>query len=377
MVIALGALLGRILAATGGAEQIALALIRAFHERWTPWAVAFAGFLVGLPVFFGVGLVLLAPVVFIIARQSGMPVVRLGLPLVAGLSVAHGLVPPHPGPIAAVQLLKADVGKTLFYSILIGLPTVVLCGPLLGGFLASRQEQEPELTQREKTPTNARSLGFVPALVTILLPVLLMLLATIAGLTLPQGNAWRSYVDFAGNPTVAMLIAVLVAIGLAVAVCQCDWPQLAKFAEESLAPVATILLVVGAGGGFSKMLERGGAGAAIVDIVEHAHVSPLVLGWIIAASIRLAVGSATVAITMSSAMLAPVAANVPGINRELLVLAMGAGSLFCSHMNDGGFWLVKESFNLSVQQTLKTWTVLETSIGLVALALIMLLAQFV
>jgi GntP family gluconate:H+ symporter len=377
MVIALGALLGRILAATGGAEQIALTLIRAFHERWTPWAIAFAGFIVGLPVFFGVGLVLLAPVVLTIAKQARMPVMRLGLPLVAGLSVAHGLVPPHPGPIAAVQFLKADVGKTLLYSVLIGLPTVLLCGPLLGGFLARHQKQEPEETAHsEITLTNKRSLGAVPALVIILLPVLLMLLATIAGLTLTKSNSWRSYVDFAGNPTVAMLIAVLVSLGLAVAVCKFDRHQLAKIAEESLAPVATILLVVGAGGGFSRVLVNSGAGDALANLAKECKISPLLLGWIAAALVRLATGSATVAISTASGLLAPIAAVTPGLNRELLVVSMGAGSLILSHVNDGGFWFVKEYLNLSVTQTLQTWTIIETAISLAAVVFAIILSQF-
>ena len=377
MVIALGALLGRILAVTGGAEQIALTLIGAVHERWTPWAIAFAGFIVGLPVFFGVGLVLLAPVVFTIARQARMPVMRLGLPLVAGLSVAHGLVPPHPGPIAAAQLLKADVGKTLFYSVLIGLPTVLLCGPLLGGFLARHQKQEPEGTaQKEKTPTNIRSLGAAPAFVIILLPVFLMLIATIAGVVLSKNDSWRSYLDFAGNPTVAMLIAVLVSFGLAVAVCEFDYAKLTKFAEESLAPVATILLVVGAGGGFSRVLVNSGVGDALANFANQCKVSPLLLGWVAAALVRLATGSATVAITTASGLLAPIAARDPNLNRELLVVSMGAGSLILSHVNDGGFWFVKEYLNLSVTQTLQTWTIIETAISVAAMIFAIILNQF-
>jgi GntP family gluconate:H+ symporter len=377
MVIALGALLGSLLAATGGAEQIALTLIRAFPERWTPWAVAFAGFLVGIPVFFGVGLVLLAPVVFTIARKAKMPVMRLGLPLVAGLSVAHGLVPPHPGPIAAVQLLKADVGKTLVYSVLIGLPTVLLCGPLLGGLLARHLKQEPEdMTQREKAQSNTGSLGAAPALAIILLPVFLMLLATIAGLTLAKSNSWRAYIDFAGNPTIAMLVAVLVSIGVAVAVCKFDWAQLTKFAEESLAPVATILLVIGAGGGFSRVLVDSGVGDALTTMAKHCAISPLLLGWIAAALVRLATGSATVAITTASGLMAPLAAATPGLNRELLVLSMGAGSLILSHVNDGGFWFVKEYLNLSVTQTLQTWTIIETAISLSAVIFAIVLNRF-
>jgi GntP family gluconate:H+ symporter len=218
--------------------------------------------------------------------------------------------------------------------------------------------------------------GFSLTLLTALLPVILMLLASLADLTLPD-NSFREWVDFIGSPLIAMLLAVLLAcysFGLARGF---SGKQILKFLEECVAPAASILLVIGAGGGLSKVLERGGAGTAVLDLVKHVNISPLLLGWLIAASIRVAVGSATVAITMACAIMAPVAAGTPGVNRELLVLAMGAGSLFLSHVNDSGFWLVKESFNLTVPQTLKTWTVLETSIGLVALGLVMLVAQFV
>ncbi len=204
-----------------------------------------------------------------------------------------------------------------------------------------------------------------------------MLLASLADLTLAADNRWREWMDFIGSPLIAMLSAVLLSsysFGYARGF---NGKQISQFLEECVGPAASILLVIGAGGGLSKVLERGDAGTAVVDIVKHVNISPLLLGWLVAASIRVAVGSATVAITMACAIMTPVVASTPGINRELLVLAMGAGSLFLSHVNDSGFWLVKETFNLTVPQTLKTWTVLETSIGFVALALVMLFSRFV
>jgi GntP family gluconate:H+ symporter len=379
VVVGLGIILGKMLAESGGAHVIAQNFMRWFGPKRLPWAMLFVALVAGIPVLFAVGLMLLVPLVYALARETNTPLLLLGIPLVAGLSVSQGFLPPHPGPMLAIEQVGANAGKTILYGFVIGIPTAILAGPVFATIIVPRLkvnfghfgELKTSGTPLQDPP------DFSLTLLTILLPVLLTLVASAADLTLEKENKWREWADFIGSPIIAMLLAVLFSIYSFGYARGFSGKQILRFMEDCVGPAAGILLVVGAGGGFSKMLERGGAGAAIVDIVEHAHVSPLVLGWIIAASIRLAVGSATVAITMSSAMLAPVAANVPGINRELLVLAMGAGSLFCSHMNDGGFWLVKESFNLTVQQTLKTWTVLETSIGLVALALIMLLAQFV
>jgi len=231
---------------------------------------------------------------------------------------------------------------------------------------------EPGMTEHV-WPSNPPGFGLTR--VTVLLPVLLMLLASLADLMLLPENRIREWADFVGSPTIAMLLAVLISIYSFGWARGFDRRQVLKFFEECLAPAAGILLVVGAGGGLSEVLERGGVGAAIADVVQHADVSPLLLGWLVAASIRVSVGSATVAIATASAIMSPVAANTPHLNRELLVLAMGAGSLFLSHVNDGGFWLVKESFGLTVPQTLKSWTVLETGIGLVGLTLVLLLVR--
>jgi GntP family gluconate:H+ symporter len=330
-------------------------------------------------VLFTVGLVLIVPLVYALARETKKPLLMLAIPVVAGLSVSQGFLPPHPGPMLAIEQIGANVGKTIIYGFLVGIPTAIVAGPIFALIVAPRLSVDLGHLGERKTSDvpSHHPPGFALTLLTMLLPVLLMLLASVADLKLPKDGPWRPWTSFLGSPIIAMLLAVLLSIysfGIARGF---TGKQVLKFLEESLGPAAGIMLVVGAGGGLSKMLERGGVGAAIAEIVEHANVSPLLLGWIVAASIRLAVGSATVAITMASAILAPVAANTPGINRELLVLAMGAGSLFCSHVSDSGFWFVKESFNLTVPQTLKTWTVLETSIGLVALALVMLLSHFV
>jgi GntP family gluconate:H+ symporter len=384
MVIGLGTILGKMLAESGGAEVIATRLVRALGEKRLPWAMMLIAFIVGIPVFFSVGLVLLAPIVFTLARETKTPLLRLGIPLVAGLSVMHGLVPPHPGPVAAMGIFneiggKTDMGKTILYALLIGLPTAILAGPLFGRFVGDRIEIEldgiaEQLTQaaRPKNPP-----AFASTVLTILLPVLLMLLATAGRLALPQDHWLRQCGDFVGNPSVAMLVAVLFSFYSFGFGRGFDRDQLSKFSNDCLAPVALMLLVVGAGGGFSKVLSECGVGKAIAELAKGANLSPLLLGWLVAALIRVATGSATVAITMAAGIVAPLAAGTPGVNLELLIIAMGAGSLILSHVNDGGFWFVKEYFNLTVPQTLKTWTVMETIISVAALALVLILNELI
>jgi GntP family gluconate:H+ symporter len=377
MVIGLGAVLGRLLGESGAAEQIASSLLNAFGAKRAHWTVAIVAFIVGLPVFFGVGLVLLLPVVATVARQSSTPMLRLALPMVAGLSVVHGLVPPHPGPLAAVELLKADLGKTILYSLLIGLLTLVIIGPLLRLLVPPKESVE---LSRQANSSTSRQLtknppGLVLALFTILLPVFLMLLRTLADLTLAKGDVLGQWADFLGHPVAALLAAVLLSFWSFGYARGFTSRQLLTFSEESLVPLAAILLVVGAGGGFSQVLIDSGAGALVAKWASPAGVSPL-LAWALAALIRVATGSATVAITTASGILGTLVAANPAVHREWLVIAMGAGSLILSHVNDGGFWMVKEYLGLSVTQTLKTWTLLETTISLVALALTLVFSRF-
>ena len=376
VVVGLGIMLGRMLGVSGGAHVIAQTFVRLLGDGKLPWAMLVIALITGIPVLFGVGLVLLVPLVYVVARETRTPVIALGIPLVAGLSVSQGFLPPHPGPMLAIEQVGANVGKTILFGFVIGIPTAILAGPIFSRIIAPRLKVEPApmVEQRTAEPV-VQAPGSAVALLTILLPILLMLGATFADLALAADNSVRQWVDFVGSPIIAMLLAMLLSVWTFGIRRGIPAGRILKVLEESLGPAAGILLVIGAGGGFGKMLERGGVGAAIADVVEHAHVSPLLLGWIVAASIRVAVGSATVAITMASAILAPVAATAPGLHRELLVLAMGAGSLFCSHVNDAGFWLVKESFNLTVTQTLKSWTVLETGIGVVGLGLVLLLGR--
>ena len=375
MVVGLGTILGKLLAESGGAEVIARWLISKLGQDRLHWATLIIAFLVGIPVWFTVGVVLLVPILFTLVKESGKPMLRLGIPLLAGLSAAHTMVPPHPGPLAAIGVLHADVGRTILFSLMIGFPAAMIAGPLFGKFIAARVpvttgEIADQLTQKAER----RALpGFGITLFTILLPVVLMMGASIADLLFEKQNAFRAWLDLAGHPTVAMLLAVLFAFYSFGAGIGFQKPDILKFTNECLGPVALVLLVVGAGGGFGKTLEYSGVGKAMTAMVAESHFSPLLLGWLLASLLRVAAGSATVAITTAAGIMAPIASAVPGTNLELLVVAMGAGSGILSHLNDGGFWFVKEYFSMTVPQTLKSWTVLTTLKSTVALLLVLLL----
>ncbi|MDP9990338.1 GntP family gluconate:H+ symporter [Variovorax boronicumulans] len=380
IVLGLGTMLGKMMAESGGADRIARTLIDAFGKERVHWAMMFAAFLVGIPLFFEIGFVLLIPLVFIVARRTGVSLIRIGIPLLAGLSVVHGLVPPHPGPLLAIGVFGADIGKTIFYGLLVGLPTAMIAGPIFGKYISKYVpgEASPELMEQLAREPEARELpGFGITLVTILLPVALMLLKTFADVALDEKNVVRLWLDFIGHPITALLAALLLSLYTFGFARGFTSKQIMKFVDDSLAPTAAIVLIIGAGGGFKQMLVTSGVGNAIGQMALHAQVSPILLAWLVAGLIRIATGSATVATITGAGIVAPLATLVPGVNLELLVLATGAGSLILSHVNDAGFWLVKQYFNMTVAETFKTWTVMETLISVVALAFIMLLSMFV
>ncbi len=379
IVVALGTMLGKMMAESGGATRIATTLMALFGEKRVHWAIMFVAFIVGIPVFFQVGFVLLIPLVFTIARRSGLSLVKIGIPLVAGLSVVHGMMPPHPAAMLAVVAYKADIGRTIAYAILVGLPTAALAGPIFASWIAPRialPAENPIATQLAGEVSREMP-GFGISLLTVLLPVILMLCASAADVALDPASTLRSAVDFVGGPIVALLLALLFSFWSLGYRQHFTRDQLLKFAGDCLAPTATILLVIGAGGGFNKVLLESGVGKAIANVALGSHASPLLLAWTVAALIRVATGSATVAMTTSAGIVAPIAAATPGTHAELLVLATGAGSLVLSHVNDSGFWLIKEFFNMTVQQTLKTWTVAETIIGVAGLGFTLLLSLVV
>ena len=377
VVVGLGTMLGKMMAESGAAARIATTLIDLFGVRRVHWAIMVVAFIVGIPVFFQVGFVLLIPLVFTIARRTGMSLIKIGIPLVAGLSVVHGMLPPHPAAMLAVIAYNADVGRTILYGLLVGLPTAALAGPIFATWVAPRivlPADNPIARQFEGSSDAAdgssavqQTPGFGISVFTVLIPVILMLLASAADLTLDAASPIRSALHFVGNPIVALLLALLFSFWSLGRPRHFTRGQLMKFCNDCLAPTATILLVIGAGGGFNQVLVQSGVGRAIADLAIGSHASPLFLAWIVAALIRVATGSATVAMTTAAGIVAPIAAATPGTHAELLVLATGAGALMLSHVNDAGFWLIKEFFDMTVPQTLKTWTVAETIIGVAGL----------
>ena len=370
IVVALGTMLGKMMAESGGADQIAHTLIRIFGEKNIHWAMMVIGLLVGLPAFFEVGFVLLIPIAFTVARRTKTSLIMVGLPMVAGLSVVHGLVPPHPAAMLAATIYKADVGRTIFYALMIGIPTAVIAGPLYAKLIAPHIElaaENPMAAEFVDHGSERRLPGFGLTLLTILLPVLLMLIGSWADAISRAGSAVNEGLRFIGNDDMALLIGVLFSFFTLGRVSGFTRDTILRFSNECLAPTASITLLVGAGGGFGRILQDSGVSKAIIVVALHSHIPLLLLAWLLAALMRLATGSATVAMTTAAGIVAPIALQSPGVHPELLAIATGAGSLIFSHVNDGGFWLVKEYFNMTVAQTLKTWSVCETIISVVAL----------
>ncbi|WP_329180322.1 GntT/GntP/DsdX family permease [Streptomyces sp. NBC_01477] len=375
--IALGAILGKLLADSGGADQIVDTILARTSEKRLPWAMALIAGLVGLPLFFEIGIVILIPVVLLVARRSGQSLIRLGIPALAGLSVMHGLVPPHPGPLAAIGAIHADMGITLALGVLVALPTLAIAGPLFGRVAAGWVDVSPpeRMTPARASDDLERRPSFAATACTMLLPVVLMLAKALADVIIDdQGSLAYRIFDVIGTPLIALLAAVIVAMFTLGRAAGFSKDRISSTVDSSLGPIAGILLIVGAGGGFKQTLIDCGVGQMILDWSKDWHISALLLAWLIAVLIRVATGSATVAIISAAGLVAPLADGMSSTHTALLVLSVGAGSLFFSHVNDAGFWLVKEYFGMDVPQTLKTWSVMETVISVVALGFVMLLS---
>ncbi|MGV9369058.1 GntT/GntP/DsdX family permease [Micromonospora tulbaghiae] len=423
LLIALGAMIGGLLAESGGADGIVERVVGRVSGTALPWAMAGVAALIGLPLFFEVGVVLLVPIVLLVSLRVNVPLIKIGIPALAGLSVLHGLVPPHPGPLVAIDALGANLGQTLALGLLVAIPTVIIAGPVFGNFIAryvpatapaallptrrdaaddrsptrpgdGRLDADGDLVTEDDlvNPGTGRPGGAIdepagrrsrrsPALwaavVTVLLPVVLMLLRAIGELTLGEGTAGRKALDIVGTPIIALLAGVIFAMIFLGYRSGFSRTQVSGFLGGSLPPIAGILLIVAAGGGFKQVLVDAGVGDLVANAAEGANLSPLLLGWLVAVGIRVATGSATVATITAAGIVAPLAATLAGPEVALLALAIGCGSLFFSHVNDAGFWLVKEYFGLTVGQTIKSWSVMETIISVVGFLGVLLLDVFI
>jgi GntP family gluconate:H+ symporter len=413
LLIALGSMIGALLAESGGADGIVNRVVSSVSGAALPWAMAGVAALIGLPLFFEVGVVLLVPIVVLVARRTEIGLLKVGIPALAGLSVLHGLVPPHPGPLVAIASLNADLGLTLLFGLICAVPTVIVAGPVFGNFISKRvhvpvpallatagrpvragasgdvlERDNPDLgpadgpdgaetagagTAGAGTAVPPRNPGFWPAVLTVLLPIVLMLARAIGELTLDKGNSVRGALDVLGNPPVALLLGLLVAMWSLGRRAGFDRVRTSAVIGGALPPIAGILLIVAAGGGFKQVLVDAGVGQVVADAAKDANISALVLGFLVAVGIRVATGSATVATITAAGIVAPLAATLDKPHVALLVLAIGSGSLFFSHVNDAGFWLVKEYFGMTIGQTIKTWSVMETIISVVGFACVLLL----
>ncbi|AWI27767.1 gluconate:H+ symporter [Streptomyces tirandamycinicus] len=377
VLIALGAILGKLLADSGGADQIVDTILARAGGRAMPWAMVLIASIIGLPLFFEVGIVLLIPVVLMVARRGGYSLMRIGIPALAGLSVMHGLIPPHPGPLVAIDAVGANLGVTLALGLVVAIPTVVIAGPLFSRYAARWVDIEaPEgMIPPRATEDPDQRPGFGATVFTVLLPVALMMSHALVEIVVDDpGNPLQRVTAVIGSPLIALLAAVIVGIFTLGRAAGFSKERIGTTVEKSLAPIAGVLLIVGAGGGFKTTLIDLGVGRMILDLSADWAVPTLLLAWLIAVAIRLATGSATVATISAAGLVAPLAADMGTAESALLVLAIGAGSLFFSHVNDAGFWLVKEYFGMNVGQTVKTWSVMETIISVVGIVLVLLLS---
>ena len=374
LLIAFGSIIGTILFKSGGADTIVDTIMSKTPLQRLPWAMALIAFIVGIPMFFEVGVVILIPVVLFAARRAKAPVVLLGIPALAGLSTLHAFVPPHPGPLTAIGALNANLGITLALGLIVAIPTVIISGPLFGKLAAKWVPiAAPENTAEAEAPKSAENRpSFTSAIAVILLPVVLMLASSIVDLTGQSETVWGRALAFIGTPLVALLITTIFAMVVLGYMQKFTRDAVNGMVGQSFSSVAGIILIVAAGGGFKQTLVDSGIGDVIANSITA--MNPLIAGWLVAVLIRLATGSATVATVTASGIMVPLATGMSPTHLAMLVLAIGAGSVFFSHLNDAGFWLVKEYFGMTVGQTLKTWSLMETILSVTGLGCVMLLS---
>ncbi|EGQ3293429.1 gluconate permease [Staphylococcus pseudintermedius] len=386
LIFGLGAMLGKLLADGGGATQIADTLIAKLGKKYVQWAMVIASFIIGIALFFEVGLVLLIPLVFTIAKRMNVSQLKIGMPMVTALSVTHGFLPPHPGPVVIAKELGANIGEVLLYGFIVAIPVTIIAGPV---FAKIAPRLTPTAFQREgdisslgatKSFKDEELPSFGLSTFTALLPVLLMLFATlwqlISGHEGKAHNTLESMIYFIGSAGTAMLIAVVFAVfsmGIRRGI---PTKQVMNTLTQAIYPIGMMLLIIGAGGAFKQVLIDGGVGGAIEKIFTDVNISPILLAWLVAAILRLALGSATVAAISTTGIVLPLL-QTADVNLALVALAIGAGSIFCSHVNDAGFWMFKEYFGLTVKETFLTWSLIETMISVSGLVFVLFISLFI
>lgn len=375
LIICLGAVLGKVLEAGGAAEKISVTLINAFGQKNIQWAVLLTGFLIGIPLYYNAGFVILVPLVFSIASKAKLPVLYVAIPMAASLSTTHCFLPPHPSPAFLVRTFNADMGKTLIYGLIITIPVVVIAGPFLGRLFRKTEVSIKSFFSSTEEKTGEELPAALPSFLIGLLPVLLITMAVIADNLLPD-QLFKKIFLFIGDPTIALLLSVFLAIGYFGWRAGKTMETTMKWLNDAIAGIAMIVLIITAGGVFKQVLQDSGTDQYIASFSSKWRMPPLIFAWVITALLRVVIGSATVAGITAAGVLAPLV-TAGAVSPELMVLAVGTGSVFGSHVNDSGFWMFKEFFNLSLKQTFLSWTVMETSISVLGLLGVLILDLFV
>ena len=371
IIICLGAMLGKIVAESGAAQKISDVSIKVFGKKYFHWAMMFTGFVVGIPLFYNVGFVLLVPIIFSVIYRTGMPAVYTALPMLAALSVTHGFLPPHPSPAAITSQFNGNIGTVLLYGIIVAIPTIILAGPVFANTLKKMKTQPLQLFQ-PKIKTEAKLPGAANSFFTSLLPALLLIILTALPYMIDLNERAGNVLSFWGDPVIVLLVSVLFATVTLGIMQGSSIKKIMDFYGEAVKDIAVILLIVAGAGALKQVLVDSGVSNEIGQQLRGLSIHPLVLGWLLAAAIRVCVGSATVAGLTAAGIIAPMIIGT-SINPNLMVLSIGAGSLMFSHLNDSGFWMFKEYFNLSVKDTLRSWSVMETIVSVVGLAGVMIL----
>ncbi|NWA82870.1 gluconate:H+ symporter [Pseudomonas sp. D2002] len=379
IIIALGAMLGALMAESGAADRIATTLLGLGKGKSLPWVMALVAMVIGLPLFFEVGLVMMVPIIFVMAKRSNQPLLKIAIPALAGMTTLHALMPPHPGPLIAVSALHADLGLTMLLGFCLAVPAVILAGPLYGNWLSKRLhvDEPADIGALFSAPPKApRQPSFGVSLLIILLPVILMLGSTLAKVAMSPENPVALTLKFLGEPLIALGLAVIAAVICLGWAAGMPRAEVGNTLRKALAPIAVLLLTIGAGGGLKQTLLDAGVSQTISKVAEGAHMPYLLLAWLIAVALRQATGSATVATTTTAGILAPMMAGLAATQSSLVALAIGAGSVFFCHVNDAGFWMVREYFGLQLKQTIWVWSVLQTIVSVVGLVGTLVLWHF-
>jgi Gnt-I system high-affinity gluconate transporter len=376
LVIVLGAILGKVLEVSGAADKISTTLIEGFGLKNIQWAVLLTGFLIGIPLYYNAGFVILVPLVFTLARKTGLNLLYIAIPMAAALSTTHCFLPPHPGPVVLVNALHADMGKTLIYGLFMAIPAVILAGPYLGRYLQHIQVTDNPMFGNANAVNLKELPKALPSFLIALMPVILITTSVIVSFSMPEGTFLRKVLNFIGDPNVALLLSVIIALFYFGIKQNITMETQTSWINSAISGISVILLIITAGGIFKQVLTDSGAALYLSQFSSKFSMPPLIFAWVVTAFLRVAIGSATVAGMTAAGVVEPLIATT-GVSPELLVLAVGAGSVFGSHINDSGFWMYKEYFNLTLKQTFQSWTLMESLISFIGLIGVLILDIFV